>query len=216
MPKRHYILPTAAFLTILIGLGVLDAMLTVEQHPWQAQQASTVDPSSPSTPTPTPPSPNTPNPNPNPNPNPGVIKKRSPKVREIATVRGFVLQDTRDALFLPQVVPQDKATIETAVLLKDGDRAGVIAWTEGSDVKLYFRALKEALHSFFTPAITDLVDEMQRQDGRPPRNFLTFLDAGISEERIVFVRVRDRLYEVHIAGGKEEEMFGLLDALSSN
>ena len=50
--------------------------------------------------------------------------------------------------------------------------------------------------------------------GRPTRNLLTFLDPGLSSERIVFVRVRERLYELHVAPGKDDVLFELVEALT--
>lgn len=212
MSERSYFIPTAAFLTILIGLGVLDAFLTIDVHPWQTLQANVQN--EPNAIENHSDKPNTANTSSSPAQRTGMSKKRSPNVPEVLTAQGFVTQEANEPLFLPQVITDQNILIQTGILLKDGDRAGVIAWTETQNVKLYFRALKEALHSYFTPAISDLIDETQRIPGLPPRNFLTFLDPGISEERIVFIRIRDRLYEAHIAKGKEEVMFGLLDALS--
>jgi len=77
-----------------------------------------------------------------------------------------------------------------------------------------FLALKESLHGLFSPDMRDLLDENQAPEGKPPRNFLTFLDPAISEERLVFVRVRERLYEFHIAQAKEDAMYKLVETLT--
>ena len=90
----------------------------------------------------------------------------------------------------------------------------MISWLETPDVKILFLALKEALHSSFSPELQDLVDEKQQRRGKPPRELLTFLDPAISEERLAFVRVRDRLYELHIPEGMDDAIFGLIEELT--
>jgi hypothetical protein len=104
--------------------------------------------------------------------------------------------------------------VTTRVLLMDGDRAGLLAWIETPSVKQVFLVLKESLHILFTPEVRDLLDEVQTTPGKAPRNFLTFRDPGISEERLVFVRVRERLFEFHIAPLKEDAIYKLVEALS--
>ena len=144
----------------------------------------------------------------------GQRRVQAPDVEQTIAQLGFEMQDTNELMLMRTVISQEEATVHSAVLLKDGDRAGVIAWTESPKVKIYFLGLKEALHVSFSSAITDLIDETQRPQGRPVRNMLSFFDPGISEERLVFVRVRDRLYEVHSASGADEVVFELIEALS--
>lgn len=144
----------------------------------------------------------------------GVNKAKGPDVTGTIAALGLTAGQTNDPLFLPKVIDSTEGSVQTAVLLQDGDRAGLIAWSESAGVKIAFLALKEALHRSFTPAIADLIDETQQREGFPPRNFLSFIDTGISEERIAFARVRERLYEIHIAPGKDDVMFRLLDELS--
>lgn len=122
---------------------------------------------------------------------------------------------TNDELsILRTVIPVQQDTVHTLILLQNEDRAGAISWTESIHVKNYFLALKEALHASFSPRVKDLIDETQMIPGKPPRNFLTFFDEGISAERMVFLRVRERLYEIRIAEGHDELMFKLIDALT--
>lgn len=213
----------ATFLTLsgLVTLAVADAVLTVDNTPFlalferpesveipqpvvsqssssssAASQASSVSSASSSTPA------------------VAVGKAQGPDVSAVITSVGLTAQATQDPLFLPRIVPADETEVRTAVLLNQNERAGIIAWTESPKVKIYFLALKEALHESFTPKIADLIDESQKRDGFPPRNFLTFKDTGITEERIAFARVRERMYEIHITDGQEEIMFKLLDELS--
>jgi hypothetical protein len=144
----------------------------------------------------------------------GIVKITGPDVLATIAQLGFTPQETTELSILRTVVPQQEAMVESHVLLKNGDRAGLIAWVESADVKNYYLALKEALHSSFSPEVRDLLDETQQQPGRPTRNLLTFLDPGLSSERIVFVRVRERLYELHVAPGNDDVLFELVEALT--
>jgi len=77
-----------------------------------------------------------------------------------------------------------------------------------------YLALKEALHTAFTVNVQNLLDETQRRENRPIRNLLTFIDTGLFPERMVFVRVRERLYEFHVKEGSSEEIFNLIEELT--
>lgn len=144
----------------------------------------------------------------------GVRKATGPDVLVALSALGFEVALSDELTILRTVIPTQEANVSVRVLLLDGDRAGLIAWTESSQVKNYFLALKEALHASFSPRVKDLLDETQRLPGKPPRNFLTFFDEGLSSERIVFLRVRERLYEIRIAEGNDAEMFGLVEELT--
>jgi hypothetical protein len=144
----------------------------------------------------------------------GVPKSSGPNVLQTLTTLGFEIQDSSELTILRSVIPEQEATVMTKALLRNGDRAGLIAWTESPQVKIYFLSLKEALHASFSPRVEDLLDELQRIPGKPPRNFLTFLDPALSPERMVFLRIRERLIELRIAEGHDEAMFKLVEALT--
>lgn len=149
------------------------------------------------------------------NAQPGTRKQLGPNVLNVLAAQGFTAVDPKkEKSLLEQVIPADVAKIRTVVLLKEGDRAGLFAWTDSPQVKIYFLALKEALHSTFSPQMRNLVDETQEREGKPVRSLLTFLDPAIDSERIVFVRVRERLYEFHVAEGKDDAIFDLMEALT--
>lgn len=202
-------------ITGLIALGAIDALMTVDNSPLLAAIApqDTMQPSDPGTTTSSVSSSATSRSVPS-GPEDATAKATGPNVRDVISNVGLVANSTNDPMFLPRVIRDEGAQINKAVLLDKGERAGLIAWTDSSKVKIYFVAVKEALHQSFTPEVKDLVDETQQRPGRPPRNFLTFVDTGISEERIAFARVRERLYELHVTQGKEEIMFELLDQLT--
>lgn len=132
----------------------------------------------------------------------------------IAAQLEFTAEETTQLSLLSAVV-KEPSLVTTRVLLLNGDRAGLLAWIETPNVKDVFLVLKESLSTLFSPEVRDLLDEMQSPAGKPPRNFLTFLDPNLSEERFVFVRVRERLYEFHIAPGKDETMYKLVEALTN-
>jgi hypothetical protein len=144
----------------------------------------------------------------------GVRKASGPDVLQTIATFGMEIQESDELTILRTVIPVTESTVNQHVLLLDGDRAGLIAWTESPKVKQFFLALKDALHASFSPHVKDLLDETQRIPGKPPRNFLTFFDEGLSSERIVFLRVRERLYEIRIVEGRDDVMFELVDALT--
>lgn len=142
-----------------------------------------------------------------------VKKLDGPNVRAIIDATNFSYVESAEKTFLGQLHIDDKP-IHNLALLKNGDRAGSITWLYSPKVKIGYLTLKEALHSAFTPQVKDLLDETQSPEGRPVRNILTFFDPGLSEERIVFIRVRESLYEFHIAEGSDDDIFILIDELT--
>lgn len=147
-------------------------------------------------------------------PTEGVQKLAEPNVAHVLQVTGFSTASTDEITLIEQIVPPELASTEKLILLKDGDRAGVMAWVDSSQVKIFFLALKEALHTTFSAEVQDLVDETQQRAGKPTRNLLTFRDPEISEERVVFIRIRKRLYEFHVADGMDQTIFELVETLT--
>lgn len=143
-----------------------------------------------------------------------VAKATAPAVSDVASQHNLTVQPNDDLSLLAQVV-KDGTKVEGLAILKDGDRVGSVTWVQSGEVKNYFIALKEALLSAFSPQVRDLRDETVQDPGEPVRNILTFLDPSLSEERIIFVRIRERLYEFHVTTGKEETMNDLIDGLTS-
>ncbi len=184
---------TIGLLIILIALGTADALLTDVKLPETNQV----------TPPPT-----------QPINQPSNIPVKQADIYQVLSLKQFTFQDTQEDSLLSMII-EDGTPVNTKVLIKDGDRSGFIAWVESSQVKVYFLSLKEALHSSFTPQIKDLIDETQRREGKPVRNLLSFFDPGISPERIVFVRVRNRLFEFHFPKEMDDKMFELFEELTN-
>lgn len=146
---------------------------------------------------------------------PGAVRKQSgPPVEQTITDAGFTTGNTNDLSFLSQIAGSG-AEIHALAILQNGDRAGAVTWMESPKVKNYFIALKEALLATFSPQVQDLRDETLQGENRPVRNMLTFFDPTLSTERLVFVRVRERFYEFHIAKGKEEAMNALIETMTT-
>ena len=143
----------------------------------------------------------------------GVQPESGPDVAKMITSLGFSAEATTEMSLIEQVVG-DKATVEGVRILENDDRAGSITWVQSPHVKIFFIALKEALLPAFSTNVRDLSDTTESLPGSPVRNVLTFLDPSLSEERTTFVRVRSRLYEFHIAAGKEEAMQKIIDGLT--
>lgn len=143
----------------------------------------------------------------------GVTKNNGPEVVDAFASQSIEVAPPTQQSILERIVGTGK-NVRSAVLLKGEDRIAFFSWMESPDVKTYFQALKDALHASFTPAVTDLRDEARVSSDRPVANFLTFRDTGIDPERLLFVRVRERLFEVHVTDGKEKEVDALMEALS--
>ena len=197
---------TTGLITLMVLLGVADGVL-VEGLPTTTEPATVVDTNQRiNEPTNSLPS--------DAAPVGAVRKNQGPDVLQTLISNTFTFGDSRDTFILAQVVDTKTDTLNTKALLIDGDRAGAIGWIDSPNVKRHYLVLKEALHSAFTPDIRDLLDETQRRENHPTRNLLTFIDPGILPERVVFVRVRERLYEFHIAEGSSDVIFNLIEDLT--
>ncbi len=142
----------------------------------------------------------------------GVAKKGEPDVTAIVQRQGFAIAETSEPQLLRNLpVP---LRLQTRVLLKDNDRVATLAWAETPDVKDVFTLLRKHLRQAFSPQMQDLIDETQTEPGKPPRDMLSFFDLALHTDRIVFVRVRQRLYELHVTAGKEPLVDGVVNALS--
>lgn len=141
------------------------------------------------------------------------LQQLDPDIQAVLRAQGLILTETGEQSLLGSV-SQQRDSVQSGIILRRNDRFAFMAWTESKDARPLFVALKEALHQSFSREVTDLRDEVQVRDSHPPRAILTFLDPAIHEERITFVRIRGRLYEFHIPAGKEQEVQGLIDALT--
>ncbi len=134
--------------------------------------------------------------------------------------------DVQAVLASLQLVPQPTAeasllklsaqgvSVQTVVLLSNNDRAALFSWIESDDVKTVFSALKSALQEQFSPKLQNLVDVTRTPENGPPADVLSFSDPAISPESIMFLRVRNRLYELHIVEKSKNAIEQLIAALS--
>ena len=199
MTTRSKIIVTSALLLILGGLGAADYL---------SDNALTGDIAGEPTDTET-------SGNDEPLPEGAVRKNTGPEVSDaIAAVEDFSTDESEDLSLITQIV-KDGTPVRGLAILHDGDRAGSVTWVESGNVKNYFMALKEALLGTFSPDVTGLKDETLQEEGAPVRNLLTFTDPALSEEKLVFIRVRERLYEFHVADGKDAVMSTLIEELTT-
>ncbi len=145
----------------------------------------------------------------------GVSTKKASgiNVENVFTTLQLVLQPTGEASFLLLTAP-DKSQVKTSILLRNNDRAFLVSWLESSDVKAIFAGLKQALQEQFSSKVTDLIDETRTPENGPPVDYLSFIDPVLSPERIVFLRVRSRLFELHIAKNGDDIQEALVSELS--
>lgn len=151
---------------------------------------------------------------------PGVVKKGvSTKkaggidVNAVLARLQLITKETSEASFILLTVP-DRAKVTTFVLLRNNDRAFLFSWMESDDVKILFAALKQTLQEQFSGRVTDLVDETRTPKNGAPVDYLSFVDPALSSERIVFLRIRNRLYELHVAENGAELLEQLVTELS--
>ncbi len=146
-------------------------------------------------------------------PGQGIGRQQSPVVGTVLAEQGITTQSSDRQSLLERTL-QGQEPVTTAILLQYGDRLGLLSWVESPRSKLLFSALREALLPALSPGVQDLRDQRLTPPDRPPRTELTFLDPALSSERITLIRVRDRIYELHTAEGKEQAMEPLIDLLT--
>ena len=143
----------------------------------------------------------------------GTQKKEFETVEQILARTGFVLQETREASLLRfGTIAGDRVT--QGVLLQNNDRAALFAWVDDPDVKAVYLDLKQGLQKSFSAQVRDLTDDRIVPDVGAPMDILSFVDPAISLEKIILVRIRTRIYEFHVAPGKEAQIQSLIQELA--
>ncbi len=140
-------------------------------------------------------------------------KKAGIDVGAVFSQLQLITQQTDETGFLTFVM-RDPSSVKTWVLLRNNDRAYLFSWVDSPDAKPIFGSLKQALSEQFSGKLTDLIDETRTPEGGPPVDILSFFDPTLSPEKIVFLRVRTRLYEIHAAKNGEETLDALVTNLS--
>lgn len=145
----------------------------------------------------------------------GAVRKQvGPDVPSTIQTSGFIAAPSEDLSFLAQITGSG-TRIDSLAIKKDTDWIGSVTWIDSPDAKTYFAALKEALLGAFSIDVADLKDETKQGGNQPVRNELSFYDPALSSERLRFVRVRERLYEFHLALGKEDVIEPLIEQLTT-
>lgn len=140
----------------------------------------------------------------------GTSTKKAGGANIEAVLQQFNLTQTQtsEASFLFLTTP-NQPTLKTTALLLNNDRAFLFSWLESADAKTILRGLKTALQEQFSGKLSDLVDETRTPANGPVVDYLSFFDPALSPEKVVFLRVRNRLYEIHVAKNGE----GLVEQL---
>lgn len=143
----------------------------------------------------------------------GVQKKEATDIGAILESQNLEPTKSSEKGLLTRVVPET-TPVQTYVLLEEGDRFGFLAYVQAADVRMYFSSLKEALQQSFSAQMRELEDITETPEKSPVRNILSFIDPALSEEKMYFVRSRDRLIELHVVSGKEKEAKLLIEKLT--
>jgi hypothetical protein len=178
---------SSIFILLLGGLVVADAML-VEGWPPTAAPAVDVQ-------------------------KPGVVKQSANSPLAILAAAKLAVAKQSQPTLLEQVIT-NKQAIERFNILDDNTPIGSIAWYEGLEVNDYFIAMRESLFTSFSSSVKDLQDTTVRKPGSPTVEKLEFNDQQLAPGTTVFMRVRQRLYEIHIEDGFELDMRGVINKLT--
>ncbi len=181
----------SGFLLLLVGLGTAEALFTKDRMILPSLQATL-----------------------NAAGQLGVAKMGGVPVEDILKKNGIAASDVQEQSLIARVAAS-KTAVHTVALLKNNDRIALMVWIETPDVKDYFQAIKDALHASFSPAVTDLKDVTDTLPSGATRNSLSFKDPAIGAERMIFVRIRQQLFEFHVTDGKDKDVQGVIEALSS-
>lgn len=179
------------FVAILLGLGIADALLTNRSFIFPNTENASSSEDTAGT----------------------VAKNNGIALDAILKDEGITTSSTNDQSLLSRIVGST-AAVHTQVLLKDNDRIAFFSWIENPEVKKEFDIIKDTLHASFSPNVSDLRDVTEFPTNGPPRNVLSFRDPALGEEKMVFLRVRQRLFEIHIAKDKDADADSLVEALS--
>lgn len=141
-----------------------------------------------------------------------VAKREGPDMPALLAELGYDGRLQREQSLLEQVAPVG-VPVEYRILFAGDTRQGAIAWIDTPNAKSAFNDLRQKLLKTFSTGLKDLVDETTQAEGQPVVNRLSFRDAAISPEQFVFLRIRERLYEVHVVPGLEDAIAPLMEAL---
>lgn len=189
MTKTSQSLLAVGYLAILAGLGISDAMLTAGMtiYPHDVYKVQVVET--------------------------GVSRQRDPDVFGALQALQITTSPTEQRSLLSRIVPE-QVPLTSRVLFQNNEGIGFFAYVQSADVRAYFTALKDALHQSFSKDVRDLVDTMEAPTDHPVRNILSFVDPALSDDKIILVRVRERLYEFHVPLEKEPIILSLIDKLT--
>lgn len=139
-------------------------------------------------------------------------KKRSNvNVQEVFAALSLEQVETSELALLSLL--EEASSAQTVVLLSGGDRAMLFSWIDDDNVKELLSGLKQSLQEQFSDGVQGLIDEARTSDSGVPYDIISFSDPAISSERVVFVRIRTRLYEMHVGAAGEEIIDGLIEEL---
>ncbi|TSC79189.1 MAG: hypothetical protein G01um101425_826 [Candidatus Peregrinibacteria bacterium Gr01-1014_25] len=191
---------TVAFLLVLTGLGVADALTQKRLASLITNDDAAADVAMPAG-------------DAAPDAVTGVSPANGPDVAaSLQGIAGIAVREGNTESLLAQLLPN--ASLHTMLVADGGDYAGSVTWMETADAKATLSAVKDALLPAFSPQVSGLQDITDGGDGGPVRNIVRFSDPALSVDAVVLLRVRNRLLEIHVAAGHEEKMEKAIEALS--
>lgn len=127
----------------------------------------------------------------------------------------FLPVSGREQSFLAKVLPEShKHILRSIVLLQGEERVAAIYWYRSSSSDSHLHTVKSWMYELFSGEMTNLVDETLTREELAPITVLAFTDPSMSEERFLFAKIRDHLYEFHFQQQREPLIHGLLQELA--
>ena len=113
--------------------------------------------------------------------------------------------------FLQLVLPaEERAALRSAVLLRDGERVAALYFIQSPNAEKFSFAIKERAFDLFSSQMTNLIDERVAREGYQAFDVFAFMDPVLGEDRFLFARIGESLYEFHVAAEKESVVQGLI------
>jgi hypothetical protein len=146
------------------------------------------------------------------------VPSRNPDLISIARENGFTVSPVsrNEKSYLKRVIPESSILRSIVILKKESDlgsdidRVASAYWFRSTHADILMKTLTSQMFDLLSANVENLIDEDLHREGYATIDMLAFNDPALSEERIIFVQIRDELYEFHTLVDKEELVMGLV------
>ena len=121
---------------------------------------------------------------------------------KVAQKKGYAFQPvSRKEKSILKAVSSNQ--LRSVVLMRDDDRVAAAFWFSDPDTEGSMDTLTAYVFDLFSEDVQRLIDKPIHREGFALIDLLAFTDPALSEERMVFAKIRDSLYEFHVAEENE-------------